>query len=964
MDPPAADGWGTLVERDAERAVVDRVLGDCERGHGRVVLLYGPAGVGRSSLLHASVLEAESRGIAVVQATGSELERAYAFGVCRQLLEAHIAQLTHAQRRSLLSRAGRAAESALGIGESEVPRADATFEQIQAVYRLITGLAAARPLLVAVDDMQWCDRPSLDLLCFLGHRATRLPVVIIAGWRRGEPGVRAGRLQALAAKPGTVFLTLGELSEAGVAAVVRRETGEDPAPETVGVIHAQTGGQPFLVSELAAGVRLRRLSTGVESRTAIEAITPESVRRNTIARLGRHPAAIQRFAHAAAVLGEGPSARAAELAGIDSDRAREAASALARAGILRDDATTGYAQPLLRSAVYDTLSLLERAELHHHAAILLLGSGSWSHPSDDDRVVAHLLRSEPSGDHRFGELLQRAGMRARDAGLPADARRILDRALGELDDGPARCAALFRLAELELDAGAVSSASSHAAEALSLASTPFERAVAGAICAQTVAVATGLAAATELLEAEALFLSRSAPDLALVQAAGVTLRACAAAPPLLETETIARFEQLRGDTVPEQAMLAVCASDMALSGAASALRVADVCARVFADSEAKSEVRLISQTSDYLAARAALLADAHDIAARFLARGPRETAVTGLDEPAVSDTAICAQLAHWRGDLAEADLEARRALGSLDGLAPTLLNRRIRSDMLTVLAVTALEGSRQLEAEDALAQLAQADGGHGLALAALRIALALADPPSAVAAACAAEANEEEVGVAVAGLSWRPWAALAHHAAGDSARARSIATVHLDQARAWGGATVLGRALTVQGIVAAANERVGHLVEAVAVLESTPAKLELARATIELGAALRRARRPREARERLTHGADLANRCGAEALAARARAELVSAGARPRRAAFSGVSSLTLSELRVARLAASGMTNREIARELIVSPKTVSGQLTAVYRKLDVHDRLALALALEGAADAELSVDHGPDPPG
>jgi DNA-binding NarL/FixJ family response regulator len=58
------------------------------------------------------------------------------------------------------------------------------------------------------------------------------------------------------------------------------------------------------------------------------------------------------------------------------------------------------------------------------------------------------------------------------------------------------------------------------------------------------------------------------------------------------------------------------------------------------------------------------------------------------------------------------------------------------------------------------------------------------------------------------------------------------------------------------------------------------------------------------------------------------------------------------------------MTNREIARELIVSPKTVSGQLTAVYRKLDVHDRLALALALEGAADAELSVDHGPDPPG
>ena len=98
---------------------------------------------------------------------------------------------------------------------------------------------------------------------------------------------------------------------------------------------------------------------------------------------------------------------------------------------------------------------------------------------------------------------------------------------------------------------------------------------------------------------------------------------------------------------------------------------------VYAESDANPEVRLISETSDSVAARAALLADAHDVVDRFLARGPRETAVTGVDMPAVSDTAIRAQLAHWRGDLAEADLEARRTLGSLDGLAPTSLNRRM-----------------------------------------------------------------------------------------------------------------------------------------------------------------------------------------------------------------------------------------------------------------------------------------------
>src|SRR5206468_4750763 len=104
--------------------------------------------------------------------------------------------------------------------------------------------------------------------------------------------------------------------------------------------------------------------------------------------------------------------------------------------------------------------------------------------------------------------------------------------------------------------------------------------------------------------------------------------------------------------------------------------------------------------------------------------------------------------------------------------------------------------------------------------------------------------------------------------------------------------------------------------------------------------------RRREAREQLVRGADLANRCGAELLSTRARAELVAVGARPRRAAFTGVGSLTRSELRVAQLAAAGMTNRAIAYELTVSAKTIAGQLTAVYRKLDVHDRAALATAM------------------
>jgi DNA-binding NarL/FixJ family response regulator len=166
--------------------------------------------------------------------------------------------------------------------------------------------------------------------------------------------------------------------------------------------------------------------------------------------------------------------------------------------------------------------------------------------------------------------------------------------------------------------------------------------------------------------------------------------------------------------------------------------------------------------------------------------------------------------------------------------------------------------------------------------------------------------------------------------------------------------------LVVRGVVDPGPQRLAMIEEAVTVLESSSATLELARATIALGVALRRARRRGESRDHLVHGADLAHRCGADALAARARAELVSVGARPRRAAFSGVGSLTDGERRVALLAAAGMTNREIARELTVSTKTVSGQLTAVYRKLDVHDRAGLTETMRQADEA--SAHRDPEP--
>jgi DNA-binding NarL/FixJ family response regulator len=133
----------------------------------------------------------------------------------------------------------------------------------------------------------------------------------------------------------------------------------------------------------------------------------------------------------------------------------------------------------------------------------------------------------------------------------------------------------------------------------------------------------------------------------------------------------------------------------------------------------------------------------------------------------------------------------------------------------------------------------------------------------------------------------------------------------------------------------------------VGVLDNSQASLELARSLTELGGALRRAGRRAEAREPLRRALDLAARCGADPLAEQAETELRASGARPRHAVLSGPQSLTVSERRVAEMAARGQTNREIAQALFVSLRTVETHLTHAFQKLGIDSRTKLAEALD-----------------
>ena len=136
--------------------------------------------------------------------------------------------------------------------------------------------------------------------------------------------------------------------------------------------------------------------------------------------------------------------------------------------------------------------------------------------------------------------------------------------------------------------------------------------------------------------------------------------------------------------------------------------------------------------------------------------------------------------------------------------------------------------------------------------------------------------------------------------------------------------------------------------EALDVLTGAQVPIALAKTQVELGARLRRGNRRGEARRLLRLALDTAHRLGAQLLADRAETELRATGAKPRRAVLTGVDALTASELRVAELAAQGLTNREIAQALFVTARTVEGHLTQAFRKLDVPSREDLADVLVG----------------
>ena len=178
-----------LLERDAQRAELDGLLRGVARGHGSVMLVEGPAGIGKTEVLRLARSMAPTHEVKVQQGRGGELEREFAFGVARQLFEPALVRATPAQREELLVGAAGRARPVLDHDRRTEPRtrAPGSVETVlQGLYWLAANLAESAPLLLVVDDAHWADRSSLLFLAYLARRLEDLSVALVLAVRTGE----------------------------------------------------------------------------------------------------------------------------------------------------------------------------------------------------------------------------------------------------------------------------------------------------------------------------------------------------------------------------------------------------------------------------------------------------------------------------------------------------------------------------------------------------------------------------------------------------------------------------------------------------------------------------------------------------------------------------------------------------------------------------------------------------------
>lgn len=930
---------GVLVERERELETLREGLDRARAGEGTLLLIEGPAGVGKTALARAARAAAGQERITPLEARGSELEEPFAFGVVRQLLEPVVNK--DSGHADLFAGAAGPAARLFEPEERQPLGADVGFEALHSLYWLVVNIADQAPVLVLVDDCQWADHDSLRFLDYLAQRIEGVPVAMLLTGRPPDPaGNEAGPLWAhMASRPSAVALYPRPLSEPAAVALARERLGAEAAEEFCRACHTATGGNPLFLRELLRALDAAGIVPSAAAAGEVQAVGPAAVSRFVLHRLAALGPAAAELARTVAVLGDDSELPlAARMSGLSEDAARHAADDLVRADIFVHAERLGFVHPIVRAALYEDLAPGERQARHAAAAEALAAEGASA-----ERLTAHLLLTAPTGDqHRVGTL-RSAAVGAAHRGGPRAAAECLRRALAESPAEQERAEILAELGRYEVATMQFEAAEEHLRTALASGAALTTRADAASTLGRC-AIVSGGRSARAAADALASLAGESRPaDPERSLELGSELLAVTTAFSQLRVGLAAQLQRFRDQARGHPGFEAVArihnAYEQLLRGEPATAAMEEV-----QQALATGLPRSAQSNAALLALLALRLGERYELAVQLLDAALERARQEGHATRQGILHAQRAAIALAQGSLHDARAEADTGL---------LLVEKSHFIALLLVAVAITVHIERGEL-DAAARLAQTGEAFGIANRAhvsdfltargrLRIAQGRLQEGVADLLWCG---QRREARGQCWPSDWKAHAAPAVAALGDKQLAVKLAREQLAAARRVGAPGALGMSLRTAALAIGGDDRLALLREAVSVLERSSARLELAHALADLGAELSRSHRRGEGRDAQRRAIKLAGQCGATALAGRAMTELHAGPGRRARMELTGPSALTAAEWRVCRQAAEGQTNREIAQALFVTEKTIERHLSSAYQKLGIRSRFQLASAL------------------
>ena len=904
-----------LAGRDTECARLDQLFAEAQLGRSAVLVLRGEPGIGKSALLDYAAERAE--GCRVLRAIGAEWEMELPFAGLHQLLGGLLDG-----RERLPAPQCEAVATAFGLSSGAEPE---RFLVGLAVLGLLSDAAEEHPVVCFVDDVQWLDRSSAQVLAFVARRLEAESVVLVFAERD------SGALEELAGLP---ELRVGGLSDASARELLASVVAA-PLDERVRArILAETRGNPLALLELPREFSAQGLAGGFGFPG--DGSLPSRIEASFRRRVQQLATETRRLLLLAAADPTGEPAllaRASEEIGIPIQELSPAEAD----GLLELDAQVTFRHPLLRSAIYRAAPSVERRAAHR-----ALGAAT-DPESDPDRRAWHRAHAITTPDDDVALELEQSAARARARGGLAAAAAFLERSAALTPDPTRRAHRTLEAAASKHLAGASKEALRMLATAADGPLDVLDRARLKLLHAEIVDWSRTPEALPLLLEA--------AKQLELVDvplsrdAYLAALRAAASAGRLGPGVTVVARAALDAPRVPDQPR----AVDLLVDGlavrftdgyAASAPALKRALSALCEEGERKG----VSVRWPWFARRVAAEVFADDTW-HYLANRSVELAreAGGLGMLHIALT----HLAHLRcleGDLdgASALLDEADDVANATGIEPLAIGR------LSFVGYRGIEAEAIAVFEHAVAA-AIARGGDGIVLTFAEHAQALLynglGRYEAALGPAQSAASLDELLVSVWSLPELVEAAT-RCGQGDVANAASESLS--ERTRAAGTELALGidarsKALLSDGEVA---ERLYR--EAIERLGRTRLAFELARAHLLYGEWLRRDRRRIDARDQLRLARDTFTSMGAEAFAARAGRELLATGETARKRTSETRDELTAQEVQIAQFARDGLSNPDIGARLFISPRTVEYHLHKVFTKLEITSREHLDRALPG----------------